>query len=105
MRRDRILYHAFKKFAASRPKAMKKKHPSPVIASVAKQSPGRYGDCFAACGGSQYNGVTQQENFLPQQRWQWGVVTFVLEFPEGKIHYPGQVNRLRRAAPVYNSTV
>jgi len=28
------------------------------------------------------------ENFLPQQRWQWGVVTFVLKFPEGKIHYP-----------------
>jgi len=27
------------------------------------------------------------ENFLPQQRWQWGVVTFVLKFPEGKIHY------------------
>jgi hypothetical protein len=24
-----------------------------VIASVAKQSPGKQGDCFAACGGSQ----------------------------------------------------
>jgi hypothetical protein len=33
-----------------------KNHPSPVIASEAKQSPGRYGDCFAACGGSQCNG-------------------------------------------------
>jgi hypothetical protein len=47
-----VLYHSFRKFAASRPKAMKKPL-SPVIASVAKQSPGRYGDCFAACGGSQ----------------------------------------------------
>jgi hypothetical protein len=33
-----------------------KNHPSPVIASEAKQSPGRYGDCFATCGGSQCNG-------------------------------------------------
>jgi len=48
-----ILYHSFRKFAASRPKAMK--NPLfPVIASEAKQSPGRYGDCFAACGGSQW---------------------------------------------------
>jgi len=29
---------------------------TPVIASVAKQSPGRHGDCFAACGGSQWQG-------------------------------------------------
>jgi hypothetical protein len=35
----------------------------------------------------QENFLPQQENFLPQQRWQWGVVTFVLEFPERKIHY------------------
>jgi hypothetical protein len=72
MRRDRILYHAFKKFAASRPKAMKNP-PPPVIASEAKQSPGRYGDCFAACGGSQCNGrkfsTATVENFLPQQKW------------------------------------
>jgi len=47
-----ILYHSFRKFAASRPKAMKKPL-SPVIASEAKQSPGQYGDCFAACGDSQ----------------------------------------------------
>jgi hypothetical protein len=32
------------------------------------------------------NFLPQQENFLPQQRWQWGMVTFVLEFPERKIH-------------------
>jgi hypothetical protein len=70
--RYRILYHSFKKFAASRPKAMKKPL-SPVIASAAKQSPGRYGDCFAACGGSQCNGrkfsTATVENFLPQQGW------------------------------------
>jgi hypothetical protein len=62
-----ILYHSFRKFAASRPKAMKKPL-SPVIASAAKQSPGRYGDCFAACGDSR----GRVEEF---------------KFPEGKIHY------------------
>gem|GEM_PF-3758179 len=94
MRRDRILYHAFRKFAASRPKAMKKPL-SPVIASVAKQSPGRYGDCFAACGGSQCNGrkfsTATVENFLPQQGW--GRVE-EFKFPEVKIHYPRRAYRV-----------
>jgi hypothetical protein len=41
------------------------------------------------------------ENFLPQQRWQWGVVTFVLKFPEEKIHYrsPGLINSITDAPP------
>jgi hypothetical protein len=75
-----VLYHSFKKFAASRPKAMKKPL-SPVIASAAKQSPGRYGDCFAACGGSQCNG----RKFSTATRM--GRVE-EFKFPEGKIHYP-----------------
>jgi hypothetical protein len=64
MRRDRILYHAFKKFAASRPKAMKKPL-SPVIASAAKQSPA---DMEIASPPAAARNVTV-ENFLPQQGW------------------------------------
>jgi len=72
------------------PQAMKN-HPSPVIASEAhvpsaawgKQSPGRYGDCFVACGGSQCNG----RKFSIATTMAVGVVTFVLEIPEGKMHY------------------
>jgi len=75
----KVLYHSFRKFAASRPKAMKKPM-SPVIASAAKQSPGRYGDCFAACGGSQCNG----RKFSTATRM--GRVE-EFKFPEGKIHY------------------
>jgi hypothetical protein len=55
------------------PESHEKKTLSPVIASVAKQSPGQDGDCFAACGGSQCNGrnfsTATVENFLPQQGW------------------------------------
>jgi hypothetical protein len=81
----------FRKFAASRPKAMK--NPLfPVIASVAhvppatskawwsvawgKQSPGRQGDCF---GGYRRLAMTGP-------RGEQGV-PFVLKFPEVKMHY------------------
>jgi hypothetical protein len=94
MRRDRILYRSFKKFAASRPKAMKNP-PPPVIASAAKQFPGRYGDCFAACGGSQCNrrkfstatrmavegGYFRSRNFLKERYTTRSISSAILPLP------------------------
>jgi hypothetical protein len=62
-----------------------------VIASVAKQSPGRYGDCFAACGGSQCNGrkfsTATTKIFYRNNDGSGGWLLSFSEFPEGKIHY------------------
>jgi|GEM_PF-5854896 len=58
-----------------------------VIASIAKQSPGRYGDCFAACGGSQCNG-RKFSTATKMDSWggSWQAITPVVYFGECLSH-------------------